>query len=144
MAKYVLLGDLDYSRDDDDAQPLQLNVVEQIKYPAFTSKYKYNDIGLLRLETIVTFNEYIWPACLPEFTAIGFQATATGWGRLDNNGPISSILRKVELDLYTHKECDDLYTVIKSRQIDRGILNDTQLCAGSHSGRGDTCQACLK
>lgn len=140
----MLLGDLDYTRDDDDARPLKLNVAERIKYPTYSSKYKYDDIALLRIDQIVSFNDYIRPACLPEFSAIGFQATATGWGRIDNDRPLSSYLQKVELDLFTHNECDRIYTLIKDRHIDRGILNDTQLCAGSHSGRGDTCQVCLK
>lgn len=139
-AKYVLLGELDRARNDDDAHPVQFNIAERIRYPEFTTKYKYNDIALIRLAAEVKFNEYIRPACLPELDSIGFNAMATGWGRLDHNRPLNTHLQKVELDLFTYKECDDLYAILNSRYINKGIVNETQLCAGSHFGRGDTCQ----
>lgn len=136
----MLLGELDYASDDDDAKPLQLNIAERIRHPNYTGRFKYNDIALLRLDSIVTFNDYIRPACLPESSSIGFNAKATGWGRLDFDRPRSTYLQKVELDLFTHKECDELYAVLNSSSIDRGIVNETQICAGTQSGRGDTCQ----
>lgn len=139
-AKYVLLGDLDYAREDDDSRPLLVNIAERVKHPQYTSKFKYNDIALFRLDISLKFTEYVRPACLPELSKIGFTAVATGWGRLDYNRPLSTHLQKVELDLYTHQECDDLYAVLDSRYINKGIANDTQLCAGTYSGRGDTCQ----
>lgn len=140
FAKYVLLGELDYASDDDDARPLLFNIVKRIRHPKYTSQFKYNDIALLRLDHEVTFNDYIRPACLPESSSIGFNAKATGWGRLDYDRPISTRLQKVELDLFTHKECDELYKLLNSNSINRGIVNDTQICAGTYSGRGDTCQ----
>lgn len=140
IAKYVLLGELDYVRDDDVAQPIRFNVAERIRHPDYTSKYKYNDIALLRLNETVTFNDYIRPACLPEFSSIASHAFATGWGRTGSYRPQSEYLQKVELSLYTHKECNDLYELIKDRYINRGILNNTQICAGSYFGHGDTCQ----
>lgn len=136
----MLLGELDRARSDDNAQPIQFNISEMIKHPNFTSRHKYNDIALIKLDGFVEFNEYVRPACLPELDSIGFYATATGWGRLDSNGPLSSHLQKVELDLFTHGECNDLYAMLNNRYINKGILNETQLCAGSHYYRGDTCQ----
>lgn len=140
FAKYVLLGELDYSRDDDDAKPLRLNVAERIRHPNYTGRSRYDDIALLRLEHTVPFNDYIRPICLPDSSSIGFNAQATGWGRLDFDRPVSTHLQKVELELFTHKECDDLYAVLNSSSINRGIVNNTQICAGAQSGRGDTCQ----
>lgn len=140
FARYVLLGELDYASDDDDAAPLQFNIVERIRHPNYTGKFKYNDIALLRLESTVPFNDYIRPACLPESSSIGFNAKATGWGRLDFDRPVTSHLQKVELDLFTYQECDELYAVLNSSSINRGIVNETQICAGTQSGRGDTCQ----
>lgn len=135
------LGDLDYTIDYDDAEPLQVKIAERIKHPEFTNKHKYNDIALLRLEHSVLFGEYIRPICLPDSSSIAFNAIATGWGRLDFDLPTSTHLQKVELDLFTHKECDDLYRILNSRSIYRGIVNDTQICAGSHGrSHGDTCQ----
>lgn len=70
-AKYVLLGEMDYSGENDDAQPVKLNIVERIKHPEYTSRLKYNDIALLQLENDVIFNEYIRPACLPRRPLVG-------------------------------------------------------------------------
>lgn len=139
LAKYVLLGELDLASNDDDAQPNQFDIAERIKHPDYTNRFKYNDIALIRLDASVKFNEYIRPACLPEYSSTGFNAFATGWGRIDFDRQQSTHLLKVELSLYTYQECNELYLTIKDRHIDRGILNDTQICAGSYIGRGDTC-----
>ena len=45
--------------------------------------YVENDIGLVRLETPVEYNENIKPACLPKSdqnSYIGYSAVVTGWG----------------------------------------------------------------
>lgn len=140
MAKYVLLGELDHSRDNDDARPQQFNIAERFKHPGFLRKHKYNDIALLKLANEVKFNEYIRPACLPDTNSLSFSAIATGWGRLDTDRAQSPHLQKVELDLYTNRDCNSLYGTLNTRYVSRGILDQTQLCAGSHNGRGDTCQ----
>lgn len=138
-AKYVRLGELDYSVDNDDAQPVQINIVERIKHTEYTSRLKYNDIALLRLESDVIFNEYIRPACLPEFSSMSFWAMATGWGQTNSSHPESAHLLKAELSLFTHQDCNTLYKKFNDRKIINGIIDDTQICAGPTTNREDTC-----
>lgn len=142
-AKHVLLGELDYSVDDDSARPIVFTVAERIKYPSYSTKFKYDDIALLRLDGNLTFNEYIRPACLPEFSFTGILATATGWGQIGYHGPASTYLQKVDISLYAHQDCNQVYQRFNDRHINRGIINETQLCAVSYVGNGDTCQVSL-
>lgn len=136
----MLLGELDYATDEDDAQPLQVRVAERIKHPDYLDNFKYNDIALLRLESEVSFNDYMRPACLPESSLIAPNPTATGWGRIGFNKSVSTHLQKVDLELYSHEECVQLYEGLNSESINRGILNETQTCYGVHNGHGDTCK----
>lgn len=136
----MLLGELDHSTDNDDARPTLFDIAEHIKHSEYTSKLKYNDIALFRLQTNVIFNDYIRPACLPEFSAIGSLAIATGWGRTEIL-PQSRHLLKVELSLITHGNCSAIY---KDRRIPKGIVDDTQFCAGVNNNREDTCQVNFK
>lgn len=138
-AKFVLLGELDFSTENDDARPLKFRIAERKKHPEYKSKSKYNDIALLRLVTEVIFNEYIRPACLPEYSSIELVATATGWGLTEYHQQSSHLL-KTDLSLSTHRECNALYSFLKDSHIDRGILNETQICAGRQFGQEDTCQ----
>lgn len=119
-------------------------IAKRIKYPEYTSKSKYNDIALLRLDTEVVFNEYIHPACLPEYSSITFRATATGWGQTASNQPPSPHLLKAELSLLTHRDCNALYSKFKDRKIKFGIVNDSQMCAGPTYKREDTCPVKFK
>lgn len=140
-AKHVMLGELNRAAKDENAQPRQFQIVDMIKHPAYKAPHKYNDIALIRLNESVTFNQYIRPACLPEIPAAeSGRAIACGWGKIDFNQPVSDTLRKTGLELFTNVECNTLYKSQSNRYISRGILNDTQLCAGSHNGRNDTCQ----
>lgn len=139
----MLLGELDYANDTDGEMPLRINISERIKHPFYIGNSKYHDIALLKLEKAVEFSDFIRPICLPESNSIDFNIIATGWGKTEKQ-ELSSHLQKVELDLYTHRECDDLYTDLSLSSIQRGILNGMQVCAGAKIGRRDTCQVCLQ
>lgn len=142
-AKYVLLGELNYASNEDESQPQQFNVLERIKHPDFRFPSKYNDIALIKINGSVKFNQYIRPACLPEseqFVISTKRVIASGWGKTDFNAPPSPYLQKVVLELFTHQECNATYSNDINRYLRRGIIDETQLCAGSHFGRKDTCQ----
>lgn len=126
------------SVESDDAQPVRFKIAERIKHPEYTSKLKYNDIALLRLEIEVLFNEYIRPACLPEFSTINFVATVTGWGQTGPTNPQSTHLLKTELSLFTYQDCNALYEVLNRRHLDKKIVHNTQICAGVQFRHEDT------
>ncbi|XP_055327030.1 venom protease-like [Sitodiplosis mosellana] len=140
-ASHVLLGDLNYGSDNDDAQPRQFIIIERIKHPDFKLPSKYNDIALLRINGPVQFSNYIRPACLPQTKSIdSHHVIASGWGRVNYSSTPSEQLQKVVLELFTQRECNQTYSNEIGRQLSRGIDVETQLCAGSHDSRKDTCQ----
>lgn len=104
----------------------------------------YNDIGLIRLATPVTFSPYIRPACLPALNGdelAGLKsAVACGWGHTEFHGTGSEKLMKVKLDLYTAPECNAAYTKPHYKKMPYGAHPETQMCAGSRTDHKDTCQ----
>lgn len=55
LRSVVRFGDLDLYSDNDGVSPININVSEKIPHPQYTSSPVTNDIGLIRLETAVTF-----------------------------------------------------------------------------------------
>lgn len=140
-ASHVLLGDLNYGSNTDDAQPRQFRIMERIKHPDFKYPSKYNDIALVRMNAPVQFNNYIRPACLPQSKSIDKKnVIASGWGRVNHTSSPSEYLQKVVLELFTSFECNQSYFDQIGRQLKQGITEETQLCAGSHGDQRDTCQ----
>lgn len=139
-ASHVLLGDLNYGSKADDAQPRQYRIVERIKHDDFKLPSKYNDIALVKIDGPVQFNNYVRPACLPQSQRIETRhVIATGWGRISHNSDVSEHLQKVVLEIFTPTECNQSYSD-QERLLRRGIDDEIQLCAGSHSDGKDTCQ----
>lgn len=140
-ATHVLLGDSNYGTERDDAQPRQLTIIERIKHPDFKLPNKYNDIALVKFDGPVLFSNYIRPACLPQTKSIdSHHVIASGWGRVNYSSDVSEQLQKVVLELFTHSECNQTYSNEVGRQLNMGIIDETQLCAGSHDSKKDTCQ----
>lgn len=136
-----MLGDSNYGIKSDDAQPRQFNIVERLKHPKFKLPSKYNDIALIKVNDPVEFSNYIRPACLPSTQWIDSRhVIASGWGRVNYSSATSEQLQKVVLELFTHRECNQSYLNEIGRQLNRGIVDVTQICAGSHNSEKDTCQ----
>ncbi|KAK3908476.1 Serine protease snake [Frankliniella fusca] len=145
-ARWVLLGELDYSTNSDDAQPQRLRVVERFKHPAYRPPSTYNDIALLRLERNARMNGYVRPACLHTEPALRPRAgnekddlpVATGWGNTDWVGDASSHLLKVALRVIEPDVCKKAFESVSKIKLPKGIDPEMQICAGG-SGK-DTCQ----
>lgn len=138
--QYVRLGDLDYKSEDDDARFRQFNIIEGIVHPNYNSPWFYNNIGLLRIDR-VDFNQYVQPACLSHWnTVISQKVVATGWGQTSYDSKIESSLQKVQLNLVSFTDCEEIITI--SRHLPRGLDNQTQLCAGSGIGERDALGVC--
>lgn len=87
----------------------------------------------------VTFNPYIRPACLPVDPTIPEHLTAMGWGATGFAAPASDILIKVTLTYYNHTECSEVYKYGETRRLALGIIEESQMCAGSRDDGQDTC-----
>lgn len=115
-------------------------IAEVIVHPDYQRSLYYNDIGLLRLDRGVKFNNFVRPACLWPKDEIEMRAKtiATGWGVTKfGSKQKTDDLQKVSLSLFSFDECRRLYG--KHKKIPLGILK-SQLCAGSRTGKQDTCQ----
>lgn len=137
----VRLGELNLSSDNDDAKPIDFDVQEVINHPRYTPQNKYNDIALVKLTRDAQLNEFIKPICLPEGNENYQRAIATGWGRVKYAGKNSKTLLKVTLDIFDHNECSSKFLPFgATRELPEGILNNSQICAGSYNESRDTCQ----
>lgn len=127
----------------DDAHPVDIAIETHIKHPEYTVKSDYNDIALFKLQKSATFNRYVRPICLSDKRNIReMKAIATGWGLTEYLGQKSSTLRKVTLELFSQSECYRIYEFPLSNKLSRGIDENSQICAGSHSEEKDTCEVC--
>ncbi|KFD58432.1 hypothetical protein M513_00658 [Trichuris suis] len=66
-----------------------------------------NDIALLRLKKVITYNEHVLPVCIPESgqePPSDSMCFAAGWG-LTENGMLSTMLRVVEVRIQPEKAC---------------------------------------
>lgn len=134
----VILGELNLARNDDDADPVEIDVIEIKSHPQYRPPKKYNDIALLKLRSPAPFSRFIRPACLWTDKEIHqTKAVATGWGTTSFAGDRSDNLLKVALDVFDNSQCSQTYSIDKN--IPNGVL-DSMLCAGDLAGGKDTCQ----
>ncbi|EFN81876.1 Serine protease snake [Harpegnathos saltator] len=143
IAKWARVGDLNLARTNDDARPQTIRIVERISHPDYKNPSEYHDIAIMKLETSVTYNAWVRPACLPvdlPDTGTDGEAVATGWGRVDwaeEQG--SDNLLKVTLSLVPQQSCNESFFDVDSIiKLARGIVDEWQICAGEEGK--DTCQ----
>ncbi|XP_056629782.1 serine protease snake-like [Diorhabda sublineata] len=137
--QYVRLGTT--TLQTETLQSEDYNVIQRIPYPSYVEGRQYDDIALLRLDRSVEFSDYIAPICLHSSTVPdGVKLTATGWGRTTPTGNTTEELRKVELDIISFYVCQKAYSVASKEELPYGIVENSQICAGSSDGSKDTCQ----
>lgn len=99
----VRLGEYDITKDVDClgntcADPiLVFGIQKKIPHDGYNerNKNRANDIGLIRLDSEVTFTDYVSPVCLPSSvnsprTSANEKLVSAGWGR-----SITSKLKKI-------------------------------------------------
>lgn len=138
--KYVRLGDLDYETNNVGAH--QFKVIEKFIHPSYSINTKYEDIALLRIDGPIEFNEFIRPVCLTDPNMkISEHLVVAGWGRSDFRGTIHTHLQRIQKTFVPNAECQGHYMErITSRTLKNGIINRTQICAGSKEGEPEDCQ----
>lgn len=88
-----------------------------------------NDIGLVKLTAPLHVGLHSTPVKLAQpgkYYKTGTPATVAGWGRIASNEPISTILQKVELQIYDFHDCKATHDKSTSR-LD---IYRTNICAG--------------
>ncbi|XP_055594212.1 serine protease snake-like [Uranotaenia lowii] len=133
----VRLGVLEIADGDDGSFDYGIDFIR--KHPNYINAASYHDIALIKLSTVVSFEQTIVPACLWTEMAITVDSViASGFGHTKfGNDKISPILRKVKLDFLDRSQCENQFNGL--RNFRRGILPQ-QLCIGSKRGGRDTCQ----
>ncbi|KAL5285031.1 TMPRSS6.2 family protein [Megaselia abdita] len=101
-------------------------------HPLYNPTTFDNDIGLLKLESSVKFDELLRPVCLPYSNGdnyAGQMGLVTGWGDTSENSHIlPSVLREVYVPIISNQQC-----------LSKGItITRNMICAGEE-GR-DSCQ----
>lgn len=138
-ARHIRLGEFNKASTNDDARPEDFTVVQNVAHPEYKSSSTYNDIALLQTDRPAKLSPWVRPICLPTQRAIKeHSAIASGWGRIGYLDEGSDTLLKVTLALFPHSQCAESYTT--NRRLQNGIVDNTQLCAGSHDSEKDTCQ----
>jgi len=112
-----------------ETNKIEITSTVAIQHENYNDDSLANDVALIRLPSPLTFNDYIRPICLSDFTASGgFFTTAMGWGvTSDDGGSISAVLRVVdELPVMENADCNAIYN----------IVNSGTLCVDTSGGRG--------
>ncbi|XP_053722164.1 chymotrypsin-like protease CTRL-1 [Synchiropus splendidus] len=105
------------------------NLSRVIVHPDYNNQTLDNDITLLKMETPVSFNNYIRPVCLASNSSEFHNGTlgwATGWGKLGANRPSPEWLQEVQIPVIGKRLCTSAYETV-------GITNqikDNVICAG--------------
>lgn len=127
------MGEHDFNRTDEtDMKEFQIAKVKI--HDEFDRRTFENDIAILKLGSKVQFTRFIEPICLPpkgkDYT--GSRAHVVGWGRLESRGPVSNVVREVDLRVWSNKECRENY-LRRNRRVTSNML-----CAGDINR--DSCQ----
>nr|CAI5862571.1 unnamed protein product [Callosobruchus analis] len=110
-----------------------LSITKIFIHPDFDAVTYNYDISIIQLSSPLDFGPGVRKVGLPsEGTTIpdGLAASATGWGKLYDEGPLADVLQEVDLPTITKSSCEKYY---------EGHLTDTMFCAGFDQGGKDTC-----
>ncbi|TDG95919.1 hypothetical protein EPR50_G00243920 [Perca flavescens] len=114
-----------------------IQVSQIIVHENYVKRTADNDIGLLRLAAPIVYTPYAVPACLPTrplaervLWAVA-KHTVSGWGRRSENGPTSTVLRRLAVPRIRTQVCVE----------ESGVeITDNMFCAGYIEGLQDSCK----
>lgn len=135
---------IDCKLDDDEedcAPPIRDIAIEcYIRHPDYSIRNSSNDIALFKLARHVEFDDHIQPICLPTVPRLrAMQPTRyifTGWGRTEDDGPLSPVLLKATIPAVALAECQAWINLVQARSVT--LTENHHLCAGGE-GLADSC-----
>ncbi|XP_044266160.1 brachyurin-like [Tribolium madens] len=108
-----------------------INATTYIAHPEYNSVTLANNLGLIQLPKLVTFNDRIQSIQLPSKTLnTGENAIVVGWGATKDADPLpipSNILSHVALTTISNTACMRVYG---------SIIRDTMVCASGQGNHG--------
>ncbi|XP_042326816.1 acrosin-like [Sceloporus undulatus] len=132
----IVVGTTDLS---EPAASVQLRSVEKvIIHQDYNPRTEASDVALIKLDSPVTFNDYVQPACLPRTATLPQTGYSTcyisGWGTTSQNSvKTSDILQEAKVNILDVQKCN-------SSQWYSGAMSPHTLCAGYEEGGIDSCQ----
>lgn len=130
-------GPGEHNLDVEEGSEQTIQVAEMVLHEHYVANTTDNDIALLRLAEPIRFSPYAVPACLPrrslaeqELWAVHLH-TVSGWGRRSHGGPMSRIMRKLEVPRIRTQDC------VESSGVK---ITANMFCAGYIEGKQDSCQ----
>uniref|UniRef100_A0A2A4K292 Peptidase S1 domain-containing protein n=1 Tax=Heliothis virescens TaxID=7102 RepID=A0A2A4K292_HELVI len=132
---------LDVKQLSDPPSSWQTHKVKRfIPYPEYRFPNFYHDIALIEMETLITFNKNVLPACLPVVDMNTDDATALTWR--DEPG-LANESMGIDLNKFTYAECSNTYVVGEYIHLKYGIDTNTQMCYGSRRREPEVCMSRL-
>ncbi|KAM5193561.1 transmembrane protease serine 11C-like [Mantella aurantiaca] len=107
-----------------------------IAHETFNGEGSPYDVALLELSAPVNLNQNIRTICLPKASdnfPDGTSCYVTGWGSLEYNGAMPSVLQQAEVKIINANLCS-------SSQMYGSIIKPSMLCAGYVEGKIDACK----
>lgn len=127
----VQLGKHNLQELDDNSK--DMNVSEAIAHKKYEKNMFLNDIGLLKLETNVTFTNFIQPICLwdelPEREVFSKMGRVVGWGGTEHDDAPANILRETSMPVIETTQCLE-----SNRPMFGQYLTGNNFCAGYRNG----------
>lgn len=118
-----------------DAHTVEFQVFKLIVHAEYSPVDLQDDIALVRLETIVEFTQFIFPACLWKAekksldNVIGKKGHVVGWGLTEDDG-LAEVLNAGTMPVVGFLECLE-----SDRDFFGPFLSDFNYCAGYRNGK---------
>ena len=136
------VGDLKLNDTTEDARPQIRGVAEIIMHPDYNvRRSKYHNIGLLKLDSPVTFDSYVKPACLsvvPRYPD-GHNAIEVAW-TWDDEMDTFNEMWKISVSTISHAKCYFLVAQTTHIYID----DNSQFCGRYHENTTVLVSGCSK
>ncbi len=125
----VILGRHDLTSDEGQVFGIK-RVISHCNYDPVRNN---SDIALIELEPQPGFPQQPLALVDSDETSAqpGDKATVIGWGRVEEGGNASAVLRQVEIPIVSNETCEQAYP--------NGITSN-MICAGREEGGQDSCQ----
>ncbi|XP_035695563.1 trypsin-2-like [Branchiostoma floridae] len=128
----VTLGE--HYRYSTDGREVSRFASQTFTHPNYNSDHQ-SDIGLIKLASPVTFNDYIMPACLPSSSDVlpaRTMVSVSGWGITSTGGFTASYLQQMDVPIVSDANCQEIWGSVVDISVD--------ICAGYvRQGGIDSC-----
>merc|ERR1712179_409418 len=119
---------VELGQHDRTTKAIERSVSNIILHPNWNPQTVDNDIALLKLNSPVSFNQYVSPICLPSSRAGSFansRATVAGWGSTEYNWS-SHVLLETTVNVISNAKCRG-YRNYEPSQIPCFVLGQTTM-----------------